>query len=103
MFFKQYDFIARKGYDMANCWFRKNALSQYLSYGFNISKIYFPKVSYQNPFEPEYTKASVKYNWIIVSGLIGVTLYATKAKINSYYAKWHDFVYLKISYSPMIV
>ena len=85
MFFKQYDALARASYNMINCWVRQSAATKYLSYGFNISKVYFPKVSYQNTYEPEYPKPSVKYNWVIVSGLIGITLYATKSKINSYY------------------
>jgi hypothetical protein len=87
MFFKQYDAIARTSYDLINCWVRRNSFTQYLSYGFNMGKVYFPKISYQNPYEPEYTKASVKYSWVVVSGLIGFTLYATKSKINSYYAQ----------------
>ena len=87
MFFKQYDALTKASYDLVNCWVRKSAPTKYLTYAFNISKVYFPKVSYQNPYEPEYTKASVKYNWIVVSGLIGFTLYATKAKVNSYYEK----------------
>lgn len=85
MFFKQYDAIARKSYDLINCGIKNNAAFKYISYGFNITKVYFPKVSYQNPYEPEYTKPSVKYNWIVVSGLIGLTLYATKSKVDSYY------------------
>ncbi len=86
MFFKQYDAIARQFYNLVNCSF-KSAPFRYLAYGFNITKVYFPKVSYQSSFEPEYTKPSIKYNYLIVSGLIGLTLLATKAKVNSYYQK----------------
>lgn len=86
MFFKQYDAIARQSYNLINCGIRNNTAFKYISYGFNITKVYFPKVSYQNQFEPEYTAPSIKYNYLIVSAIIGFTLYATKTKINSYYA-----------------
>lgn len=84
MFAKQYDSLAKLSYNVINSTF-KSAGWKYLSYGFNISKVYFPKISYQNTFEPEYTKPSIKYNYLIISGLIGLTLIATKAKVNSYY------------------
>lgn len=85
MFFKQYDALTRQCYNLINCGVFNSTPYKYISYGYNITKVYFPKVSYQNPYDPEYTKPSVKYNWIIVSGLIGFTFYATKAKVNSYY------------------
>ena len=85
MFFKQYDFIARHFYNLYSCGVKNSVAWKYLSYGVNISIVYFPKVSYQHPFEPEYTRASIKYNYLIVCGLIGFTLYATKSRINSYY------------------
>ncbi len=85
MFFKQYDALARQFYNVVNCGFKNNTAMKYISYGFNVTKVYFPKVSYQNTFEPEYTRPSIKYNYIIVTGLIGLTLYATKCKVNSYY------------------
>ena len=64
---------------------RNTSAYKYLDYGFKISAVYFPKLSYQNNFEEEYTKKSVKYNYIVVLGLSASTLYATKSKINSYY------------------
>jgi hypothetical protein len=85
MFFKQYDLIARQFYNLYSCGIKNSAGWKYLTYGLNISRVYFPKVSYQNPFEPEYTRASIRYNYLIVTGLIGFTLYATKSKVNSYY------------------
>lgn len=84
MFLKQYDAFARLSYNIINCTFKSSAY-RYLEYGFNITKVYFPKVSYQSSFEPEYTKPSIKYNYLIVSGIIGFTILATKAKVNSYY------------------
>jgi hypothetical protein len=85
MFFKQYDALARQFYNLYNCGVKNSVPMKYISYGFNISKVYFPKVSYQNNYEPEYTKRSVKYNYLIVSAIVGLTLVATKAKVNSYY------------------
>jgi len=95
MFFKQYDAIARQSYNLINCGIRNNTAFKYIYYGFNITKVYFPKVSYQNQFEPEYTAPSIKYNYLIVSAIIGFTIYATKTKINSYYANW--FISIKWS------
>ncbi len=99
MFFKQYDAMARQFYNLVNCGVRNNTAFKYISYGYNISRVYFPKVSYQNPYESEYTKPTIKYNYIIIYGLIGLTLLATKAKVNSYYSNWnkHDLysTYLK--------
>jgi len=85
MFFKQYDTLAKQFYNLYNCGVRNNTAMKYVEYGFNITQVYFPKVSYQNNFEKEYTKQSIKYSPFIVTGLIGLTLYATKSKINSYY------------------
>ncbi len=50
MFFKQYDLLTRQFYNLVNCGVRNSAAWRYVSYGFNISKVYFPKVSYQNPY-----------------------------------------------------
>jgi hypothetical protein len=86
MFFKQYDALSRQFFNLINCGVRNNAAFRYISYGYNITRVYVPKVSYINPFEAEYTKPSIKYNYIIVSTLIGLTLLATKAKVNSYYS-----------------
>lgn len=52
MFFKQYDLIARQFYNLYSCGIKNNPVYQYISFATNISKVYFPKVSYQNPFEP---------------------------------------------------
>jgi hypothetical protein len=82
---KIYEALTKQVYNLYNCGVRNSAALKYLSYGFNITKVYFPKVSYSNPYEPEYTKPATKYNYLIVSGLIGFTLLATKAKVNSYY------------------
>jgi hypothetical protein len=85
MFLKQYDALARQFYNVWNYTFTKSSAFKYASYGFNVTKVYFPKVSYQSSFEPEYTKPSIKYNYLIVSAIVGLTIVATKAKVNSYY------------------
>lgn len=89
MFFRQYDMMAKQFYNMYSCGFKNNTAMKYISYGYNITRVYFPKVSFQNTYEPEYIKPSIKYNYLIITGLIGLTLLATKAKVNSYYSICH--------------
>jgi hypothetical protein len=50
MFFKQYDALARQSYNLINCGIRNNTAFKYIYYGFHVTKVYFPKVSYQNQF-----------------------------------------------------
>jgi hypothetical protein len=50
MFFKQYDLISKQFYNLYSCGIKNNVALKYASYGFNMAKIYFPKVSYQNAY-----------------------------------------------------
>ena len=56
-------------------------ISPYLQYGINTIRIQFPKIAYQNTFEPEYTRPLVKYNVPIVLGLIFTTIWAARATV----------------------
>ena len=42
-----------------------------------MAQTYFPKISYANPFEPAYTRPTVKYNAPIIAGLVLFTLWAS--------------------------
>lgn len=66
-----YNFYRRFG---TNFW-----SAPYESYLLNISRIYFPKIAYQNNFEPEYTRTS--YNAYIVVALIASTLVAARQAV----------------------
>jgi hypothetical protein len=41
----------------------------------------FPKLAYQNPFEPAYTRPEVKYNAPVVLTLIAFTLWASRKAV----------------------
>lgn len=57
---------------------KRNPLKYYLNYGKYLVFAEGPKLSYVNPFEPEYTKKSVKMNAPIVIGMFAVTFIAAK-------------------------
>lgn len=52
MFFKQYNVIASTFYNLYACGIKNSTWMKYVSYGVNVTRVYFPKVSYQNTFEP---------------------------------------------------
>lgn len=77
--FHRYNSLASGFYNFyksfgTNCW-----LTPYLSYGINISRVYFPRISYQNNFEPEYTRTS-NHGYIVVA-LIATTLVASRLAV----------------------
>jgi hypothetical protein len=51
----------------------------YEAYLLNISRVYFPKIAYQNNFEPEYTRTS--YNAYLALALIAATLVAARQTV----------------------
>jgi hypothetical protein len=51
----------------------------YEGYLLNITRVYFPKIAYQNNFEPEYTRTS--NNAYIVLALIATTLVAARSTV----------------------
>jgi hypothetical protein len=53
----------------------------YLSYAINTTRTTFPKISYQDPFEPEYTRPTVKHNGPIVIAMIAFTLWASREAV----------------------
>ena len=68
-------------YNLYKCTFITNSLTPYVQYGLNTVRTQFPKIAYQNTFEPEYTRPLVKYNAPIVVGLILTTLWASRAAV----------------------
>jgi hypothetical protein len=66
-----YNFYRRFG---TNYW-----STPYDAYLINITRVYFPKLAYQNNFEPEYTRTS--YNAYIALALIATTLVAARATV----------------------
>lgn len=68
-------------YNIYKSTFTNSPLSPYLQYGFNTVRTQFPKLAYQNSFEPEYTRPAVKYNVPIVLGLVFATLWASRAAV----------------------
>jgi hypothetical protein len=58
------------------------AVSPYQTYVWNITRTHFPKLAYNNPFEPEYTRPLVKYNAAIVLSLVALTILVTAKTVN---------------------
>ena len=78
---KNYDKFGRAFYNIYRGVFSNSPLQPYLVYGFNIARTHFPKIAYQNNFEPEYTTDKVKYNAPIVISIIAFTLYASRKAV----------------------
>ena len=65
-------------YDGYHKYFVNCSLTPYLSYDLNMTLTQFPKIAYQNPFEPAYTRPEVKYNAPIVGSMILFTLWYSR-------------------------
>jgi hypothetical protein len=78
---RRYKLVATLFYDYSKCLVGNASYTRYLIYASEISTIYFPKLAYENQFEPEYTPWHVKYNAPIVLTIFGITIYlANKGK-----------------------
>ena len=78
---RNYDKAGRAFYNLYRLVFTNSPLTPYLTYAFNISKTHFPKLAYNNPYDPEYTTSKVKYNAPVVLSLIAFTLYASRKAV----------------------
>lgn len=67
--------------------FVKNPLVYYFRYASYLAFTEGPKISYANHYEPEYTKAKVRYNLPIVVALVASTLFLTHS-VNSNKKQW---------------
>ena len=76
---QRYNTIATGFYNFYKTFGTNFWLTPYLNYGINISRVYFPKIAYQNNFEPEYTKTS-NHGYIVVA-LIASTLIASRVAV----------------------
>jgi hypothetical protein len=68
-------------YNLYKATFTNNPLRPYVQYSINTVRTQFPKIAYQNTFEPEYTKPLVKHNVPIVLGLILTTIWASRVAV----------------------
>ena len=76
---RRYNTVATAFYNF-HCRFGRDYWSiPYESYILNITRTHFPKIAYQNHFEPEYTTTS--YNAYIVIALIATTLVAARTTV----------------------
>ena len=70
-----YNNLSKQFYGAYNKLYASSSIKYYLSYGCYLGFACAPKLSYQNQYEPEYTKNTVKYNAPIVAAMLGTTLY----------------------------
>lgn len=77
----RYDRVATAFYNFHSQYFKNCSSIPYTTYALNISRVYFPKISYQNIYEPEYTSPKVKHNAPIVVSLILFTLYLSRQTV----------------------
>ncbi len=55
---RRYNTVATTFYNYYRCLGTNFATMPYETYLLNISRVYFPKLAYQNNFEPEYTRTT---------------------------------------------
>jgi hypothetical protein len=49
---KTYNSLGIAFYNVYKSTVANNPITPYLSYAYNTARIYFPKIAYQNPYEP---------------------------------------------------
>lgn len=74
---QRYNSLSVCFYNLYRSYVTNCPLTIYGSYAFRMAETHFPKLSYQNNFEPAYTRNTVKYNVPIVLSLIAVTVWAS--------------------------
>ena len=77
---KLYNSIATNAYCMYKSAFVTCPTKAYLTYAQYLAITCVPKTSYTNAYEPEYTKATVKYNLPIVLTMFGTTVWLINQK-----------------------
>ena len=85
---KLYNSIATNAYCLYKSAFVNCPARAYLSYSQYLAFACFPKTSYSNVYEPEYTKNSVKYNLPIVLTMFGTTIWLINQKKNQARGQW---------------
>jgi hypothetical protein len=76
-----YNSLGISFYNFYKCYITNCPVTPYLSYSYNTARTHFPKLAYQNTFEPEYTRPVVKHNAPIVIALILTTLWASRVAV----------------------
>ena len=76
-----YDKAGRAFYNLYRCLFTNCSTAPYVNYSMSLVRTQFPKLAYQNHFEPEYTTSKVKYNAPIVLTMVAFTLYASRKAV----------------------
>jgi hypothetical protein len=83
----RYDKLASGFYCFYRKFFTNCYRSPYQTYLFNVTRTHFPKLAYNNAFEPEYTRPLVKYNAIIVLSMVTLTAFVTWKTVSDERAK----------------
>jgi hypothetical protein len=81
--FKIYEVLTKNVYNLRQCLWATSPIKYYVTYPIQMASVYFPKITYKNIHDDEYTKNSVKYNAIPVIGMITFTIIAANLKIAS--------------------
>lgn len=76
---RRYNSVATAFYNLYRRFGTNYWSTPYESYLLNVSRAYFPKIAYQNNFEPEYTRTS--YNAYAVLALVVATLVASRQAV----------------------
>lgn len=74
---QRYNTLAVAFYNLYRGSITNCSTTPYAVYAFRMAQTYFPKISYNNIYEPAYTRPTVKYNVPIVAGLVLFTLWAS--------------------------
>lgn len=77
---RRYNTVATGFYNLYRKFGTNFPTMPYETYLFHITRVYFPKIAYQNNFEPEYTKTS--YHGYLTVALIGFTLVAARQAVS---------------------
>ena len=77
-----YNNVTQQAYNLYKGLYATRGLRYYVNYGIYLGTACLPKITYQNAHEPEYTKATVKYNAPIVAAMFATTLFMIQQNKN---------------------
>lgn len=77
-----YNNISKQAYNLYQGLYVQRGIREYFSYGTYLTTACLPKLTYQNNYEPEYTKQTVQYNIPIVFAMFGTTLFLIQQNKN---------------------
>lgn len=76
---QRYNSLATGFYNIYRRFGSNSSIAPYSVYLLNVTRLYFPKIAYENNFEPEYTRNS-NHAYIVVA-LIATTLVAARQAV----------------------